>query len=65
MKRTMAIAILLCGIYSASFAQIQVDADAPHDDGKARAGVYDRPELKPLNAAYIDILHTRLHPAQA
>jgi hypothetical protein len=62
MKRTIAIAIALCGLSSASFAQFVTFIGAPQDDATARADVCERPELKPLHAAYVDIFHLRLHP---
>ena len=63
MKRTIAIAILLGGFCGDSFAQSEhISIAAPLDKGEARGGIRDRPELKPLHAAYTDIIRTRLWP---
>lgn len=65
MKRTIAIAILLCAFCSASFAAITFYLDAPQDAREARKGVQDRPELKPLFDEYCDFIRTRLYPLKA
>ena len=62
MKRTIAIAIVLYGMCSASFAVVFFMLDAPQDDRMARRGVHDRPELKPLDAAYSELVQTRFWP---
>ena len=62
MKRTIAIAIMLCALCRASFAVILFVVEAPKDAVEARAGVCSRPELEPLHATYNDIIQTRLQP---
>lgn len=54
--------ILLCGLCRASFAVILFFIPSPLDDSKACAGLCLSPELKPLQAAYDDIIQTRLWP---
>jgi hypothetical protein len=61
-KRTRAIAILLCGLCGRSFAVIHGLIDAPQDDGKARNGVWNRPGSKPLQAAYSEVIQKCLWP---
>ena len=39
-----------------------IGLDAPQDDGQARQGVWNSPELKTIKAAYSDIIQTRLWP---
>jgi hypothetical protein len=62
MKRTIAIAVLLCALGSASSAAIRFDLDAPQDVRAARNAVQDRPELKPLFDEYRQLIRTRLFP---
>ena len=62
MKRSIPIAFVLCAVCPVSFAVILFSIGAPQDDSKVRSGVGDRPELKPLHAAYTNIIQTRLWP---
>jgi len=64
-KRTLAIAILLCALCSASFGQGLILIRAAQDDATARAAVCSRPELKPLHDAYVEDLNARLKPLNA
>src|SRR5882672_2686778 len=62
MKRSIAVAILLCALCSASFGVILFTIDAPQDEREARAWAGSRPELRPLHAAYTNLIQTRLWP---
>jgi hypothetical protein len=62
MKRSIPIAVVLCALCPVGFAVILFSIDAPQDNSKVRSYVGDRPELKPLHAAYTNIIQTRLWP---
>jgi hypothetical protein len=62
MKRSISVAVVLCALCPVGFAVILFSIGAPQDDSKVRSGVGDRPELKPLHAAYTTIIQTRLWP---
>src|SRR5437764_10125435 len=62
MKRSIAVALLLGALCNASFAVIIFTIDAPQDELAARAWARSRPELKPLHAAYTNLIQTRLWP---
>ena len=61
-KRITASALLVCALCSTSFAVIFFPIDAPQDIREARAWAAERPELKPLQDEYCDIIKTRLGP---
>ena len=61
-RRTLALAILLCGLCRPSIAISVMSLYTSLDDLSARADVCDRPKLKPLHDAYFDIIKTRLRP---
>ncbi|MGA3178740.1 MAG: hypothetical protein ABSF38_00200 [Verrucomicrobiota bacterium] len=65
MKRIIAIAILLGGRCAAGLAQMTFNLDAPQDDRQARLSVCDRPESQPLQAAYSEVIQTRLLPLKS
>ena len=62
MKRSIPIAVALCALCPVGFAVILFSIDAPQDNSQVRSSVGDRPELKPLHAAYTNIIQTRLWP---
>jgi hypothetical protein len=62
MKRSVAVAILLCAFCGVSLAVIYFSIAAPQDDGETRTAISDRPELKFLASEYHDVLRTRLWP---
>ena len=62
MKRIITISFLLFTFCSASFAVIFIMLDAPQDDSQARRNVYDRPELKPIDSKYSDVIQIRIWP---
>jgi hypothetical protein len=64
-KRAIVIVILLFGLSRASFAVILFCIDAPHDSADALCKICGRPELKPLHAAYDDLIETRIFPRKA
>jgi hypothetical protein len=62
MKRSIAVASLICVFCSASFAVVHFSIDAPQDDREARARIGERPELQGLYAEYSNLIKTRLWP---
>ena len=62
MKRSIAVALLLGALCNASFAVIIFTIDAPQDELAARAWACSQSELKPLHAAYTNLIQTRFWP---
>jgi hypothetical protein len=62
MKRNITIAVVLCVFCRLGFAVIFFAIEAPQDDREMRARLAVRPELRPLHAAYTNLVQTRLWP---
>jgi hypothetical protein len=62
MKRTIAIAALLCALPISNFAQRWVGLAIPQDDPAARWAVCERVELKPRTDEYQQIIETHFRP---
>src|SRR3954464_2987371 len=64
MKQSIAIAVVLGALCNASFAVILFTINAPQDEVAARGWACSRPEVKPLHAAYTNLVQTRLWPVK-
>jgi len=62
MKRIIAILIALTLVVTSTHAVIFFLLAAPGDSYSARDAIRNRPELKPLEQAYVDLVQTRLLP---
>jgi len=62
MKQSLVVALLLGALCNASFAVILFGIEAPQDEAVARGWAGSLPELKPLHAAYTNLIQTRLWP---
>jgi hypothetical protein len=62
MKRNIVIGLVLCAFCRVGLAVILFSIDAPEDDGETRARLGERPELRPLHAAYTNLIQRGLWP---